>query len=88
MTYRKDRSETERQEARERARERLQGAMRQLEEGIGRILDSESFAEYLRAMSRFHTYSAHNVALIWTNFPRQASHSNSARWSSWASGAS
>ena len=69
MAHRKDRTEAERREARERAREKLQATMTALEEGIGRILDSEGFAEYLRAMSRFHAYSAHNVALIHAQRP-------------------
>ncbi len=72
MTYRKHRAGAEQQEARERAHEKLQAAMSQLEEGIGRIIDSESFAEYLRAMSRFYTYSAHNVALILSQRPDAA----------------
>ncbi len=73
MTYRKNRTEAEQQEACERAREKLEATMERLEEGIGRIIDSESFAEYLRAMSRFHNYSAHNVALILAQRP-DASH--------------
>ena len=56
-------------EAKERAQERMQQALTLLEEGIGSILDSESFARYLRAMSRFHHYSAHNVALILAQRP-------------------
>ncbi len=56
-------------EAKERAQERMQQAMALLEEGIARILDSDSFAGYLRAMSRFHQYSAHNVALILAQNP-------------------
>ncbi len=56
-------------EAKERAQERMQQAMALLEEGIGNILDSDSFAGYLRAMSRFHHYSAHNVALILAQNP-------------------
>ncbi len=62
-------TEAERRQARERARERLQGAMTMLEEGIGGILDSESFSAYLRAMSRFHRYSPQNVALILAQRP-------------------
>ncbi len=56
-------------EAKERAQERMQQALALLEEGIAGILDSESFAGYLRAMSRFHHYSAHNVALILAQCP-------------------
>jgi antirestriction protein ArdC len=56
-------------EARERAQERMQQALTLLEDSISSILDSESFARYLRAMSRFHHYSAHNVALILAQRP-------------------
>ncbi len=35
-----------------------------LERGIEGILDSEGFANYLKTMARFHTYSFSNVALI------------------------
>lgn len=43
-------------------------AMKLLEDGISQILDSESFANYLRTMSRFHNYSANNVLLILSQF--------------------
>ncbi len=56
-------------EAKERAQERMQQAMALLEEGIAGILDGDSFAGYLRAISRFHHYSAHNVALILAQHP-------------------
>ncbi len=56
-------------EAKERAQERMQQAMALLEDGIAAILDGDSFAGYLRAMSRFHHYSAHNVALILAQNP-------------------
>lgn len=35
-----------------------------LEDGIREIFDSEKYAEYLRAMSRFHNYSFNNTILI------------------------
>ena len=44
--------------------EKLSEAMSLLERGIEGILDSEGFANYLRTMARFHTYSFNNVALI------------------------
>jgi len=45
-------------------REKTQEALKQLEAGIDAILGSESFADYLRTMARFHSYSAGNIALI------------------------
>ena len=56
-------------EAKERAQERMQQALALLEDGIAAILDSDSVAGYLRAISRFHHYSAHNVALILAQNP-------------------
>lgn len=44
--------------------EKLNEAMAVLERGIEGILDSESFADYLKTMARFHTYSFTNVAMI------------------------
>ena len=56
-------------ETKERAQERMQQAMALLEDGIASILDSDSFAGYLRAISRSHHYSANNVALILAQCP-------------------
>jgi len=44
--------------------DKLNEAMAVLEQGIEGILDSEGFADYLRTMARFHTYSFTNVAMI------------------------
>ena len=52
------------QEAQERAQEKVREALDLLEQGIGAILDGESFARYLRCLSRFHQYSVSNVGLI------------------------
>jgi len=49
--------------------DKLTAAMALLERGIEGILDSESFAAYLRTMARFHTYSFSNVALIMAQRP-------------------
>jgi len=43
--------------------------MKLLEDGISQILDSESFANYLRVMSRFHRYSINNIFLIQAQRP-------------------
>jgi len=45
-----------------------------LERGIAATLTSDGFARYLRAMSRFPTYSPNNIALIWTSVPCQSAH--------------
>jgi antirestriction protein ArdC len=52
------------QETQERAQEKVREALALLEEGVGAILDGESFARYLRCLSRFHQYSVSNVGLI------------------------
>ena len=44
--------------------ERTQEALKTLEEGIDAILTGEAFADYLRTVARFHSYSAGNIALI------------------------
>ncbi len=44
--------------------DQLQTALQLLEAGIDHLLDSESFATYLRTVSRFHSYSFGNIALI------------------------
>lgn len=43
---------------------RMKEIMDKLEDGIRRIFDSEKYAEYLRAMSKFHNYSFNNTILI------------------------
>jgi hypothetical protein len=51
-------------EARERAQEKVREALTLPVAGIGAIVDSASFARYLRCLARFHRYSTANVALI------------------------
>src|SRR4051794_23565911 len=53
----------------EHASETLQTTLQTLEDGIDRLMDSETFAAYLRALSRFHDYSFSNVALILAQRP-------------------
>jgi len=60
------------QEAQERAQEKVREALTLLEQGIGSILDGESFARYLRCLSRFHQYSVSNVGLILMQRPEAA----------------
>ena len=40
-----------------------------LQDGINAIFDSETFKNYLRIMSQFHSYSANNVMLIQAPVP-------------------
>jgi hypothetical protein len=49
--------------------ERLKDTLQTLECGIDSILTSETFAGYLRTLSRFHSYSFGNVLLIRTQRP-------------------
>jgi len=51
--------------------ERVARAMETLTHGVEGITTSEGYRHYLEAMSRFHTYSANNIALIWTSHMRQ-----------------
>lgn len=56
-------------EAQQERQDKLKAALALLEQGIEGILDSEGFANYLRTMARFPTYSAKNVALIMAQRP-------------------
>ena len=56
-------------EEQERGQEKLRAALATLEAGIGTILDGEGFARYLRALARFHSFSANNVLLILAQNP-------------------
>ncbi len=58
----------------DRRRERLNNAIELLARGIEGITTSEGCRAYLEAMGRFHTYSANNVAFIWTSVPCQSAH--------------
>ena len=58
------RSKNNQHETQEQAHEKVREALDLLERGIGAILDGESFARYLRCLSRFHQYSVSNVGLI------------------------
>ena len=45
-------------------REKLNEITASIEQGIKDLFQSEKYADYLRTMSRFHTYSSRNVILI------------------------
>ena len=45
-------------------REKLNEITASIEQGIKELFQSEKYAQYLRTMSRFHTYSSRNVILI------------------------
>lgn len=60
--------------------DKMQRTMQLLEDGVGAILDSESFKRYLRCMSRFHSYSAGNIALIMTQRPDATMVAGYRRW--------
>lgn len=49
--------------------EKLGEAMSLLERGIEGILDSQGFANYLRTMAHFHTFSFNNVAVMLAQRP-------------------
>ncbi len=49
--------------------ERVKAALQTLEAGIERMVDSDSFRQYLETMSRFHRYSFNNVMLIMMQRP-------------------
>ncbi|MDQ5854710.1 MAG: hypothetical protein M3380_22085 [Chloroflexota bacterium] len=49
--------------------ERVKAALQTLEASIERMVDSDSFRQYLETMSRFHRYSFNNVMLIMMQRP-------------------
>ena len=61
-------------------RERVSAALATLERGIDGILDSQSFADYLATMARFHHYSAGNILLIHLQQPDATQVAGYQRW--------
>jgi N-terminal domain of anti-restriction factor ArdC len=60
--------------------ERTQEALKTLEDGIDAILTGDSFADYLRTMARFHSYSASNIALIRWQAPEASRVAGYRKW--------
>ena len=54
-------------------KERLQEITAGIEQGIKELFESEKYMDYLRTMSRFHSYSTNNIMLIHMQMPH-ASH--------------
>ena len=52
------------EEARKRARQKMQNSMAMLEQGVLALVESERWQQYLRVQSRFHGYSFFNTMLI------------------------
>lgn len=50
-------------------KERLREITESIEQGIKELFESEKYMQYLRVMSRFHTYSRNNVMLINMQMP-------------------
>ncbi len=50
-------------------KERLREITESIEQGIKELYESEKYMQYLRVMSRFHTYSRNNVMLINMQMP-------------------
>lgn len=50
-------------------KERLREITENIEQGIKELFESEKYMQYLRVMSRFHTYSRNNVMLINMQMP-------------------
>ena len=44
-------------------RERIKEIVEGINDGIQKLFQSETYAEYLRTMSRFHNYSLNNTIL-------------------------
>lgn len=61
-------------------RERIAQIVSGIEEGIKKLFDSEKYREYLRTMSRFHSYSFNNTMLIHMQMPRATHVAGFNRW--------
>ena len=48
---------------------KIEGITEKLEEGIKNLLNSDSWTEYLKTLSRFHQYSFNNCILILMQYP-------------------
>jgi antirestriction protein ArdC len=62
--------------------QRVAQALSLLEQGIERVMSEEGFADYLRAMSRFHEYSYANILLIRIQRPTATRVAGYKRWQS------
>ncbi len=51
------------------SREQVKQIVSQIESGIQALFQSERYADYLRTMSRFHSYSYNNTILIHMQMP-------------------
>lgn len=59
---------------------RVAAALALLEGGVERLLDDAGFADYLRAMARFHEYSHNNILLIAAQRPDATRVAGYRRW--------
>lgn len=60
--------------------EKLQAALKTLEQGIESIVDSDGFRRYLACMSKFHSYSWGNICLILAQCPEASHVAGYKRW--------
>jgi hypothetical protein len=60
--------------------ERQKQALSLLEAGIESVLTSDGFANYLRMLSKFHSYSANNVLMIYAQRPDATKVNSYDRW--------
>ena len=63
-------------------REKLKEITDSIEQGIKELFQSDKYAEYLRTMSKFHSYSVRNTILIHMQRPPRPSRRRS-RKKSW-----
>lgn len=60
--------------------EKLQGIMKDLEDGVKAVFDSDNYTNWLNTMSKFHNYSVNNTILIMSQKPEAT---RVASFSSW-----
>ena len=61
-------------------REQIKQIVAGIEDGIQQIFQSERYLEYLRTMSRFHTYSVNNTILIHMQMPNATQVAGFNKW--------
>lgn len=60
----------------------IEGITEKLEQGLKNLLDSESWKEYLKTLSRFHQYSFNNCILIKMQYPEASRVAGYKTWQS------
>lgn len=61
-------------------KDKVDKAIARLDEGIKQLFESEKYAQYLKAMSKFHSYSFNNTMLIFLQKPDASLVAGASKW--------